>query len=88
MAKTLVKIFKQNFCQKCSECHDLSVEFFWGYACFEPIQNGQNFFDVRHVFGPYKMAKTLVKILKQKFCQKCSECSDLSVELFWGYTCF
>ena len=43
MAKTLIKILKQNFCQKCSECQDLSLESFWGYACFCPIQNGQNF---------------------------------------------
>ena len=58
MAKILEKIIKQNFCKKCSECHDLSVELF----------------EVTHVFAPYKMAKTLVKIFKQNFCQKCSEC--------------
>ena len=72
MAKTLVKILKQKFCQKCSECWDLSVKLF----------------EVTHVFGPYKMAKTLEKNIKQNFCQKCSECWDLSVEFFWGYACF
>ena len=32
-----------------------------------------NFFEVTHVFTPYKMAQTIVKIFKQNFCQKCSE---------------
>ena len=39
---------------KYSDCRDLSLEFFCGYSCFTP----------------YKMAKTLIKILKQKILTK------------------
>ena len=72
MAKTLEKIFKQNFCQKCSEWWDLSVEFFWGYACFEPIQNGQNTW----------------KNYQTKFLSKMLRMSWFISRIVWGYACF
>ena len=63
-----LKIIRQKIFRKCSECWDLSWQFFWGYDHFHP----------------YKMAKTLVKILRQKIFRKCSERQHLSWEFFWG----
>ena len=66
--KHLQKFSDKKIFRKCSECWDLSQEFFWGYDHFHP----------------YNMAKTLVKILRQKNFQKMLRMSRFITRIFLG----
>ena len=45
--KHLKKFSNKIFFEKCLECWDLSMEFFWRYTYFRPTQNDQNTFETK-----------------------------------------